>query len=276
MINLNAFSLFLALAEILFCFQVCFACRLTKCGPIPDPLDIMKKFPGAYEVTEMEGQWHQVFAMDNSAGTSSQSYTEKYSIGYSHMDSSTNTNKWSVEAGASFRGASTKAGYERTVSHYNEDSWSTSVEKSLTVNVPAGATANIIQRSILSKMSWTKRVCVVAGPTLYCLKPSGDRGVEVFLGPSEIEPQSCGVCQYGSNFKDITVGFDTNCYTNAQDMTIANAFCPVYRETKLFTSLRSANQDTLYYENLTNIESLPMAILDSQDLPGRRSLNIGA
>eukprot|EP01134_Creolimax_fragrantissima_P005389 CFRG5389T1 len=274
MINIIAFGVFLALADI------CFACKLNSCGSMPNPLDIMNRYPGAYEVQEMKGKWHQVFAMDNSGSTSSQSYTEKYSIGYSHTDSTTNTEKWSTEAGASFKGASAKAGYEKTVSYYNQDSWCESQEKSLTIDVPAGAIANIIQRNILSQMSWTKRVCIPLGMLhlQQCMQPDGERGLRISMGLIGSEPENCGVCQYSKNFKDITVGFDTNCYTNTRDMTSANAFCPVYAKSnpKPSTLLQSANQDTLYYENATIIESLPKPELNSQALPGRRSLNIGA
>eukprot|EP01134_Creolimax_fragrantissima_P006432 CFRG6432T1 len=273
MIDIIAFGVFLALADI------CFACKIDSCGSMPNPIQIMTNYPDAYEVQQMKGIWHQVFAMDNSGSTSSQTYTEKYSIGYSHTDSSTTTQKWSVEAGSSFKGASVKAGYEKTVSYYSQDSWSTSQEKSLTINVPAGATANIIQRNILSNMSWTKRVCIPIGPMQQCMQPDGEQGLRIFMGFIGSEPESCGVCQYGKNFKDITVGFETNCYTNAKDMTSANKFCPVYADEpspKPVTSLQSANQDTLYYENATIIESLPKSELDSQALPGRRSLSIGA
>eukprot|EP01134_Creolimax_fragrantissima_P000648 CFRG0648T1 len=224
MVNIIAFGVCLALADI------CFACEITSCASIPNPVEIMTRYPDAYEVQGIEGTWHQVFAMDNSGSTSSQSYTETYSMGYSYVDSSTTTEKWSVESGASFKGASIKAGYEKTVSYYTQDSWSTSQEKSLTINVPAGATANILQRNILSQMSWTKRVCYPVGMfnLQSCVQPDGELGLRSFMGVIGSEPADCGVCQYDKNFKDITVGFDTNCYINTKDIATANAFCPVY------------------------------------------------
>eukprot|EP01134_Creolimax_fragrantissima_P005001 CFRG5001T1 len=252
------------------------SCSITKCGSI-DPVDIMTYFTDAYVVQDLTGSWHQVFAMDNTATSSSQNYTEKYTIGYTETESTKTTTEWTAEAGVAFKAVTIKAGYTSTVELYDSTSWSTSVEKTLSISVPAYSYANVLQRQISSDLTWTDKVCAYTGflNQYQCMQPQ-DGYILYWMGPKDSE-EYCGKCAVMEldTYTSITLGFDTNCYANTVDMDQANAFCPVYSASTL---LQAAKTDgTLYYEDIpSNVLSQIVTLEydeedDNSTIPGRRS-----
>eukprot|EP01134_Creolimax_fragrantissima_P004105 CFRG4105T1 len=228
-----------------------------------DSVAVMENYPDAYEMTDLRGTWHQVFAIDNTRSTATQTYIETYTVGYSQVDSSTTTEKWSTEAGVEFKGLTTKFGYEKTVSLYNAETWTTSSEKSLQIDVPARESANIQQRVIEADLTWVNKVCSVSSssPITVCFQPDGDNymkfwasvpNLEPFFSYGNFNPDSdvvdCGKCKYQSQFQNITLGFASNCYTNNANTTEADAYCPVYSESSTPTMLKSS-QNTVQYNN---------------------------
>eukprot|EP01134_Creolimax_fragrantissima_P005004 CFRG5004T1 len=226
------------------------SCKITNCGSL-NPVDVMTYFPDAYVVQSLTGKWHQVFAMDNTATTSAQTYTEKYTVGYTKTESTKTTTAWTAQAGVAFKGVSVKAGYTSTVELYDSTSWSTSLEKTLEISVPAHSYANVLQRQISSDLTWTDKVCSYTGfmNQYECMQPQ-DGYILHWSGPKGSE-EYCGKCPLMEidTYTSITLGFDTNCYANTMDMDQANKFCPVHSASVLLQAAKTVD-GTLYYEDI--------------------------
>eukprot|EP01134_Creolimax_fragrantissima_P002795 CFRG2795T1 len=209
------------------------SCSVTTC-PVVNPTELLTYYPDAYQVISLTGSWHQIFAMDNTASTSSQTYTEKYTVGYSETESTKTTTEWTAEAGVTFKAATVKAGYTSTVELYDSTTFTTSEEKTLEISVPAGGYANVLQRTLSSNLVWTDKVCIFSGviDNVYdCLEPDGDY-VKIYSGYKGKE-KYCGECWMADfdTTTSITLGFESNCYANTQNLTQAESFCPVYSAT---------------------------------------------
>eukprot|EP01134_Creolimax_fragrantissima_P004107 CFRG4107T1 len=226
-------------------------------GSSIDSAGVIENCPDAYEVIDLQGTWHQVFAIDNTRSTATQTYIEKYTVGYSQVDSSTTTDKWTAEAGVEFKGLTTKFGYESTVALYSSETWTTSTEKSLQIDVPAGGSANIQQRMIETDLTWVNKVCYYynsVGANV-CFQPDGDNYMKYWLtlDITGVE-QYCNKCKFQTQFQTITLGFASNCYTNNANTTEADAYCPVYSESSTPTLLKSSQNTVQYYNNDTNFD----------------------
>eukprot|EP01134_Creolimax_fragrantissima_P001642 CFRG1642T1 len=118
--------------------------------------------------------------MDNRASTSSQTNTEKYTVGYAETESTKTATGWTTEAGVTFKAATVNGGYSSTVDSYDSIPRNTSEQNMLEIASPAG--------------------------------------------------------------------FETNCYTNTQNLTEAESFCPVDSAT---TSSRreSENINGIWYHD---------------------------
>jgi len=201
------------------------SCTLT-CGDVGSDLAQLMAYNGLYKLTNMEGHWHQIFALDNSGSDASSSYSEKYTVGYSKTDSTTVVNEWNVGLSAKIEEITISAGYKSSVQKYNQETWSTSLERDLTINVPAHAQIDYEQRTLSSmfqmQSTWIVGTGDNAGHSFY-FEPDGANGFKV----RDNDNNECGSCHYTSgNIVTPTLGFNTNCYSTSLDPVKRNQWCP--------------------------------------------------
>eukprot|EP01134_Creolimax_fragrantissima_P007791 CFRG7791T1 len=85
--------------------------------------------------------------------------------------------------------------------------------------------------------------------------------------------ETCGTCNYGARFTQATVGFTTNCYVNAINVTDIEVSCPVYPPTLNPYPEPVGNEKTLYYNNIQAPVFLPSVDDSETDPLGRRSVD---
>eukprot|EP01134_Creolimax_fragrantissima_P008627 CFRG8627T1 len=265
--------------------NVSFACKLECNGQYVDPAEIMATFPDAYWIqswkdNRVRGSWSQIVAIDNSGSSAAQTYQQSYTVGFSSTESTTTASTWSVKASAAFQGASIEAGYSSTLTKYKSNTWDEASTTTFTIDVPAYGQADIQQRIIQADMVWTDEVCAPyatkKGKLKYiCYRPYGSSMSirKTYNGKSE----TCGTCYYGARFTQATVGFTTNCYVNAINVTDIEASCPVYppilNPSPLNPSPESVGSvKTQYYDNVQAPAFLPSVDDSDIDPPGRRSV----
>lgn len=201
------------------------SCQLTCGDSVGDDLASLMSYNGAYSLTGMTGNWHQIFALDNSGSGASSTYTEKYTVGYSKTLSTTEVSKWSVGLSAKIEDITFSAGYENSLTKYSEETWSTSEERDLSITVPAHAQVDYEQRTLVSSFQmndfWIQGTGNSAGYSFH-FQPDGNG----FIVHDNLN-NYCGSCHYNSG--DIVtpkLGFNTNCYTTSLDPTARNNWCP--------------------------------------------------
>jgi len=202
------------------------SCSLT-CGDIGDAVQQLMTYNGMYSLTNLEGGWHQIFALDNSGSGASSQYSEKYTVGYSKTLSRTEVNDWSVGLSAKIEDITISAGYKNTVTKYSEETWSSSLERDLSITVPAHELVDYEQRTLTSTFQMNSDVWVEgtgdSAGYRFKFNPDGPNGFNVYDGDGDY----CGSCHYNSgNIVNPILGFNTNCYTTSLEPDARESFCP--------------------------------------------------
>jgi len=197
-----------------------------KCGTVGGTVTQLMSYNGMYSLTNMEGNWHQIFALDNSNSGATSSYTEKYTVGYSKTLSRTEVNDWSVGLSAKIEDITISAGYKNTVTKYAGETWSSSVERDLNINVPAHEKVDFEQRTLVSTFQMNSDILVEGfGNKGHAFKfsPEGTNGFAIF----DANNKKCGSCHYNTgNVINPILGFNTNCYTTSLDPDSRESWCP--------------------------------------------------